>query len=217
MTFPKNKSRAAIFFDFDGTLINSSSLKLECFRSIFSYLDDSDFDAVDSILTENQGMPRSDKFTLIFKTVFDKKISRDELDDLSQEFDQNLSEVLDKPSFVDGSVDFLKKKFSTHDLFIISAAPKCEIQERLQQEGVLGLFKGVYGSLSDKSLKILEVLDSHSLSSDECFVIGDTFSDYQAASKTAIKFIQIGNHESLVDFDCLRAGDFLNMDIFFTP
>ena len=79
--------RVLIFFDFDGTIVDSAEAKLESFLSMFSFLENEDRKIVNQYLVDFQGIPRALKFEHIYRNLLNIDISAGDL--------MNLSDMLD--------------------------------------------------------------------------------------------------------------------------
>ena len=96
--------------------------------------------------------------------------------------------VVESP-WVSGVIEYLKKNFKTQQFFIVTATPQKEIEEITQKLKISEYFKQIVGSPKSKKVAIKELINKYSINIDDALMIGDSISDYDAASENQIKFI----------------------------
>jgi phosphoglycolate phosphatase-like HAD superfamily hydrolase len=74
-------------------------------------------------------------------------------------------------------------------MYLITATPKKEIDEILDELKISFYFKEVFGAPSSKIEAIQIVLDSLKIKSKNAIMIGDSLSDYNAAIICDIEFV----------------------------
>ena len=181
----------AIFFDLDGTLLDSTSIKTDAFLELFKK-----YPQVQEIVdyhNKNEGISRYDKFDHIYKNILNLPLSNEKKQELSKNFSKIVLNKILKCSLIKGTLNFLKKYSSKLKLFVISATPQKELEFILRKKKLLKYFVNVYGAPIDKGEIIIRVISEINLRKEEVLVVGDSYADYAAANKAQVSFIARGN------------------------
>lgn len=177
-----------IIFDFDGVLVESTNIKTDAFRRLFSKWEDHVEEIVD-YHKDNMGLSRYVKFEYFYKNIIKEPYSEEVGLELSRRFSEIVVDEIEKAPFVNGAEEFLDKKGSDYTFFIASGTPHGELNDIVRHKGLDKYFKGVYGTPATKTEITEMILKEHSLKRDEAVFIGDTRSDKVAADNTGIRFI----------------------------
>ena len=116
----------AIFFDFDGVILESVDIKGWAFGKLFENYPQH----VDKIVVfhfANGGMSRFDKFRYIYKNILNKPLPDEEFDALCLKFSDLAFKRVLKCEFVPGALEFLGKYYKKINFYIISGTPQDEI------------------------------------------------------------------------------------------
>lgn len=178
----------AIFFDFDGVVVESAGIKTEAFRKLFSNY----HDQVDKIVDyhkANAGVSRYDKFDYIYEKILRQELTKEKKDELGKKFSELVLEEIKTCPFVLGAVDFLEKYSKKLDFFLISATPDEELKYLVKYRKLDDYFKEVHGAPHKKSEIMADVLKNEKLENQETLFIGDTISDYNHSITSGVPFI----------------------------
>lgn len=179
-----------IIFDFDGTIVDSSDIKLNAFKLLFSSINYRHyFTEICSYLEKNHGRPRAEKFEFIYKNILKMSLSEQKKAELSSEFSETVLREVLKCRFVKGAEQFLGKHANSVKMFVVSATPESELKFILEKRGILKLFAGVFGAPQKKSDLIAYLLQSEKVKPSEAVLIGDSMSDFEAAKTNNLSFI----------------------------
>jgi HAD superfamily hydrolase (TIGR01549 family) len=193
MSKEKEKQKyQAVFFDFDGVILDSVDVKTRAFATLFRpYGPEIEKAAVNYHLA-NGGFSRFEKFEYIFKYFIKKPVSKQELKELGTKFSNiALNRVLNS-KFIPGAFETLiKLKEKNIPCFVISGTPDGEIKYIIQKRGLSDYFKEVHGSPKGKVEILADILVRFSYKKTDCLFIGDALSDYEAAKVIGINFIGI--------------------------
>lgn len=182
----------AVFFDFDGVILDSVDVKTRAYTELFRpFGPEAEKAAVDYHLA-NGGLSRFKKFEYIFKHVLKQPVSEKELEKMGQDFsDLALKGVLESP-FIPGALETLKElKEKNIPAFVVSGTPDEEIKYIVKKKGLEEYFKEVHGSPRAKAEIVLDILRRYSCNADKCLFIGDAMSDYQAAKIVGLAFFGV--------------------------
>jgi phosphoglycolate phosphatase len=179
-----------IFFDLDGTLVDS---KEGILNSVISAVEDVGYPA-----------PHPESLTWI----------------LGPPIRQNLARILktDDVDLIETATRFYRARYSSHGVFesevyagifplleslkgkvplyIATARPEPSARETTDHLGLTRYFDGIYGSnldgtMTDKSKLIAHILDKHGIAPESAVMIGDREHDIHAAKKNGVTSIGI--------------------------
>ena len=177
----------AIFFDFDGTLVESAEIKTDAFRELFK-----EYKEVDKIVAyhkANSGVSRYQKFNYIYENILKKQITEEEKMLLSEKFSAiALGKVIDC-KLVEGTKEFLREYSKKIKMYIVSATPEDELIHTIKEKRIYAYFNGIYGAPTKKSEAIKKVAGKYKLKENEMVMVGDSKADYEAAKDSGIIFI----------------------------
>jgi HAD superfamily hydrolase (TIGR01549 family) len=178
----------AIIFDFDGVILESCNIKTEAFRELFKDYPEHVEEIVDYHLNHG-GVSRYKKFSYFYENILKQTISDEELKRLGNQFSSLVLEEVKRCDFVPGAQEFLKKCSKRISLFIASGTPEQELRSIVKERGLESHFKGVYGTPATKTEIIKRILTNDGLNREEVIFVGDSETDYLAASKTGLHFV----------------------------
>ena len=178
----------AIFFDFDGVIVDSVNIKTQVFYLMYlPYGEDIALKAKQHHI-ENGGVSRFEKFKLYHKNFLGKILTNAEVEELANEFSLKVKDAVIKAPVVKGVIDLLEDFSKKMDLFIITGTPKYEILEIIEKRGWTKYFKEILGSpnIKDKWCKYL--LNKYNYNPNKVLFIGDATTDYEAAKLNNFDF-----------------------------
>ncbi len=182
----------AVFFDFDGVILDSVHVKTKAFAKMFSqYGVDVESKVVEYHLN-NGGVSRFDKFRYYYENFLGRSISEKEISNLSHEFSEIVVQDVIESGFISGAQETLQLLHEAKiPMYVVSGTPHNEIQLIVEQKGLSLFFKGVYGSPRKKWEILTEIFSDTAYHADQCLFIGDAMSDYNAAMKSGTQFLGI--------------------------
>lgn len=199
------KSIKAIFFDFDGVILESVEVKGWAFGKLFEKYPEQ----VNKIIAfhhANGGMSRFDKFRYYYKVFIKKPLSESDMEKLCAQFsDLVVKKVINSP-WVPGAKDFLEK-YKELKLFVVSATPQEEIEHIILKRDMAQYFDGIFGSPTKKSQWLEYIINDLNIKPKELLFIGDAMNDYNAARLVDCLFIarQIEDHNCFDGFPGITA------------
>ena len=179
----------ALFFDFDGVILESAGIKTRAFEKLF----EKDFpERISEIVRyhkKNMGISRFVKFRRIYEDILGLPLSENEEKRLGLRFAEIVSgEVLRAP-FVAGLEDFLKKNSMKYSMFVISGTPEAELREIARRRGLFEYFREWRGTPGEKKEILADLLLRYRWKPGEAAYVGDADSDYEACLATGVQFI----------------------------
>jgi HAD superfamily hydrolase (TIGR01549 family) len=198
----------AVFFDFDGVILDSVHVKTAAFAAMFQpYGPDVERQVVAYHLA-NGGMSRFEKFSYYYQTLLNRTISPAELAGLDREFSDLVLEKVIRSPFIDGALEALNKlKKAKIPAYVVSGTPETEIKLIVKKKKLDPYFREVHGSPRHKEEIVAEILKDSKFSPARCLFIGDAMSDYNAARITGTNFLGIVANSGKSPFhaDCLTS------------
>jgi phosphoglycolate phosphatase-like HAD superfamily hydrolase len=184
--------KKAIFFDFDGTLCDSSKIKTNAFMELYKLYGKDIQEKVRNFHIKNMGKSRFIKFKFYEEKLLNKKVTQSKLNDLSKKFSNIVKKEIIKAKPINGTSKILKILKSKNILsFVVSGTPDGEIKEIINKKGWNSFFNGVFGSPEVKEVLISKLIKQFKLVRTECLMVGDAKSDYIGAFTNKVDFIGI--------------------------
>lgn len=178
----------AIIFDLDGVLLESTEVKTGAFRRLFA----DRAEHVEEIVAYHEahaGVPRFEKFRLIFREILRQPLSDEEFQSLCDRYAALcLDGVLTVP-LVAGAEAFLRDHHRAVPLFVASGTPEGELHEILERRGLTKYFHGMFGSPASKAEIVGRILAGWSLDARAAILVGDSETDLSAAREHGLPFI----------------------------
>lgn len=204
----------AIFFDFDGVLVESIDIKTKAFAKLFEHEDEDVVKKVIEYHLNNTGVSRYDKFKYIYKEILNRVLDDNEFRILCNKFADNVIDAVIKVSFVKGAKEFLENYASKYQCFVVSATPQEELERIIQKRNMYHFFRAVYGAPKKKSDAVRDVLRKGKINPRNAIYVGDAISDFNAAQNNSVHFIaRINSNESLfTDIQCLKVRDLSDLN-----
>ncbi len=178
----------AIIFDFDGVLVESTQIKTEAFRNLFSKWPDK-VDEIVKYHLSNMGISRYVKFKYFYENILGELYSEEKGMELGRRFSELVLDEIKKAPFVKGVKEFLEKYYQKYMFFIASGTPQSELFEIVTFKGLAEYINDVIGTPVTKIEIIETILKMYSLERHQVVFVGDAESDKIAAERAGIPFI----------------------------
>jgi phosphoglycolate phosphatase-like HAD superfamily hydrolase len=183
---------AAIFFDFDGTLVDSNSIKREAFFRVTEDIPDCHA-YIDKLLAKDEALTRYEVFRRVCARFLAMAQDTPDFECLMSRYSKSIvATVSDAPEIFGTSRLLAQLKIANLPAFVCSATPSEDLLKIMRQRGWSEYFTEVRGAPKTKIENIEELRTQYGLSRSSCLVIGDRWDDYDAAKKTKIKFLGVG-------------------------
>jgi HAD superfamily hydrolase (TIGR01549 family) len=192
----------ALFFDFDGVIIDSASAKTEGFRSLFA---EHGTDIVEEVVKYHQlhgGVSRVDKIEYAHRNILKRPLSKADLNRLTHKYSELVVEKVIGADWVTGAKEFLDEMHGKVPIYVISGTPETELKYILERRSISFYFEEILGSPIRKPEHIRNLLSKYSLNPNRCVFVGDAMTDYNAAMETGLNFVGI---QSEIEFPATAA------------
>ncbi len=191
----------AIFYDFDGVIKESTSVKTEAFYKLYLPFGKAIADKVVAHHLQNGGVSRFEKFKIYHKNFLGQELSEEEIVVWAEKFSTLvLKSVIESP-YVDGAKESIKFLNDAVQQFIITGTPQDEINYIVKELGLSNYFIKVAGSPKNKIKWSAELLEEFNLRKENVLFIGDALTDYEAAKHHGFYFLLRSHEENLVIFN----------------
>lgn len=185
------KNLQAVFFDFDGVIVDSNTIKTEGFRILFNRYDKKIINKIVNYHQEHGGISRVDKIRYVHHHILESPLTDDELSYWNKKYSKLVLEKVISTNWIAGAKDFLESLHSSIPVFVISGTPEDELRHIIKQRKMEVYFQEILGSPVRKPDHIRNLLSSYCLTPEQCIFIGDALTDYNAARETGLNFIGI--------------------------
>ena len=194
-------SYQAVFFDFDGVILDSVNVKTNAFAAMFEQYGDKVVRQVVDYHLENGGVSRFEKFKFYYEKILNTELTEEILIKLGEDFSRlALDKVLHAP-FIKGAKETLRLlKEKNIPAYVASGTPDEEIKYIISEKGLSHFFQEVHGSPRLKQEIIAQILNEKGYSPSLCLFIGDAMTDYSAATITGVQFLGIVPRDELSPF-----------------
>ena len=201
----------AVFFDFDGVILDSVDVKTRAFVKMFRHYGPEVEKAVVDYHLANGGVSRFKKFEYYYKNLLQKPITQDILEALGREFNQLAMEGVLAAPFIDGALETLKQlKQQGIPAFVASGTPDEEIKAIVEKRYLALYFLEVHGSPRTKQEIVMDIAGRYGYQLGKCLFIGDATTDYEAARICGTMFLGIVKDEEKSPFP---KGTFVNTKV----
>lgn len=182
----------AVFFDFDGVIADSATVKVRAFAALFAAYGPAVQEAVIRYHLDNGGMPRHQKIRHCFAAFAGHLPTDAELDRAGQTFSQLvLDEVIAAPLIPGALATLCRLQQAAIPAFVVSGTPGEEMRLIVERKGLGSYFLEVHGSPLAKPALLADILNRHGYIPNQCLFIGDALADYRAAVATGLRFLGI--------------------------
>lgn len=204
-----SKHLQAVFFDFDGVLVDSTKLKTQAFYILF---EEYPIEAVEEIVAyhrQHGGVSRVLKIRYAFESILKLPPGDNQLSELASRYEELVVQQVISAPWIAGARQALETLVATCPLFLISGTPQAELQHIIGNRSMSHYFKEVLGSPITKIEHLHNLLHGYSLQPERCVFVGDAHTDMHAAECHGIPFIGIqGEYQfpkgTRVEPDCVQ-------------
>jgi phosphoglycolate phosphatase-like HAD superfamily hydrolase len=169
----------AVFFDFDGVLVDSVKIKEEAYQEIFFPYGKEAVDQITLYHRDNGGIDRYKKIQHVLNL---NGLDPNLVSPLAEEFATKVVDKVIQAKAIEQVLQFLIQ-CSKNDLktFLVSGTPEEELKKIVSQKGWKHLFLEIHGSPRGKVQIVQEILNQYQLPPRNCLFIGDAITDYKTA------------------------------------
>ena len=183
-----------LFFDFDGVILDSMSVREMGFREIFKAEDASLVERLISYHHVNGGLSRFHKIRYFYEEILEQSISEEQVQLLANEFSNLMKKhLLDPQRLIKPTIEFIRQQEAGMPMHIVSGSEANELRYLCSKLELDSLFLSIDGSPTPKPELVCQVIDGRGYIAEECALIGDSINDYQAAIANGVSFYGFNN------------------------
>lgn len=183
-----------IFWDFDGVIMDSMPIRDRGFIEVLKDFPEDQVAALVAFHQKNGGLSRYVKFRYFYEEILKQPITEDQVNALSLSFSEiMLSLLIDESLLILDSVAFIKNNADKFKMHIVSGSDGKELNHICKELGLDKYFISIQGSPTPKTQLVEDLLAKHGYDKKDVVLIGDSFNDYDAASKNDIGFMGYNN------------------------
>lgn len=187
----KKHSLQAIFFDFDGVLVDSNPIKTEAFQTLFRDYNEEIVAEIVDLHQQHGGISRVEKIRHAHQHIIKQPLTEQGVADWAAKYSKLVMEKVIEVGWICGAKEFLDTIQGIVPIFVISGTPETELREIIGRRKMLGYFGEILGSPIKKPVHIRNLLSDYQLVPEHCVFVGDALTDYNAARETGLQFIGI--------------------------
>lgn len=188
----------ALVFDFDGTLVDSNSIKWQAFEICFANFPDRR-EQIIAYCRENNHTPRGDKFRYVYEQVLGLPYTLEVATMLHQRFAAETTHHIIEAPEIPGASQFLKAIKHSHLTALLSTTPHMTLLHILERRGWRPFFKVIRGAPINKVDRLQGLLRKRRLDKEEVVFFGDTPEDGRAAQAANCTFVAVANNLLALD------------------
>lgn len=178
----------AIFFDFDGVIVDSVHIKTQVFYDMYLQYGEDIAQKAKQHHIENGGVSRFEKFKIYHKDFLGKDLDESGVKQLAQDFSSRVKDAVIASKIVTGVIEILEETSKKMNLFIITGTPTEEILEIVEKRGWTKYFKEILGSPTNKNTWSKYILNKYNYTPNKVLFVGDATTDYEAAKLNDFDF-----------------------------
>jgi phosphoglycolate phosphatase-like HAD superfamily hydrolase len=176
-------------FDFDGVLVESVDTKTRAFASLYAEHGPEVTERVVAFHLRHGGLSRHEKFRYGHEVVLGRKLTESESERLAARFAELVVDAVIGAPWVAGARAFVESHHQELPLFVVSGTPQDELRAIVERRGMARYFAEVLGSPAKKDELLRGLLARHGLEPGRTLMVGDSITDYDAASAAAMAFL----------------------------
>lgn len=206
------RSYEQVFWDFDGVIKDSVTVKSDAFEQLFLPFGNELGARVRAHHEEHSGVSRFDKIPVYLGWAGEVN-DEATVQEYSLRFSQMVKSKVIDSAWIPGVHEYLLRNADRQQFSLVTATPHNEILEILAALNLASVFRQVFGAPTSKKDGIASVLKESGAEPSNAVMIGDARSDYEAAMSNGIGFVlrrTITNAGLQRDLVCPMIDDFLN-------
>lgn len=187
-----------IFWDFDGVLIDSNTVRDLGFERVLAEFPKEQVAQLLAFHQANGGLSRYVKFRYFFEEIRKEPITDDAILIWAERFSLIMKELLVNPKLlIEETLNFVKDNQGKYIMHITSGSDQNELRFLCKSMGIEHLFTSIHGSPKPKKEWVKELIETNGYSNKECVLIGDSYNDFEAAQFSNIHFMAYNGNDAL--------------------
>jgi phosphoglycolate phosphatase-like HAD superfamily hydrolase len=181
----------AVFFDFDGVIVDSATLKVDAFAEIYRPHGEEVVAAVRAYQQAHGGVSRVPKFRYFEQVLLGNPPDEVRVAELAARYEAMVEDRVVQSPAIAGAEAFLDRYAGRLPIFVVSGTPEPELLRIVERRDYARYFDAVRGAPKVKPVIVDELLAAYGLTAGRCVFVGDATTDYDAAVHHAMPFVGI--------------------------
>lgn len=178
-----------VYFDFDGVLVDSVTIKTKAYQEIFKPFGQNAVDIVTKYHLDNGGIDRFKKIEYVLTHIGE---SSEKVDSLAEQFGQIVKDQVINSAPIIEMIDLVRNLYENKiPMFVVSGTPEAELREMIEKRNWSHYFKDVYGSPVSKIEIVEKIMQENKFNYKKSVFIGDAMTDYKTALHHKLWYIGV--------------------------
>jgi len=182
------RNAAVVFWDFDGVIKESVSVKTDAFVRLFSAHGPETTQRVRAHHERHGGLSRFEKIPIYLAWV-GEEAGADKVSALCDEFSRLVMQAVIDSAWVPGVREYLLANGSSQRFVLVTATPQDEIETILRVLDLRECFVEVHGAPTAKRTAVAEALHRLHCAPGDAIGVGDSGTDLDAAVANGVPFL----------------------------
>lgn len=179
----------AVFWDFDGVILQSNDVRTEGFRHLFRNEDPELVKQLIQYHEQNGGLSRYVKIRYFYEVLRKEQVSEEQVFQMADTFSVIMREKLVNPHLlIEDAISYIKANHDRVPMYVVSGSDEMELNYLCRQLQIDGYFRAIKGSPTPKIQLVNTLLQQEQLIPDQVLLIGDSVNDWEAARLNQIHF-----------------------------
>ncbi|HVX98876.1 MAG TPA: HAD family hydrolase [Pseudorhodoplanes sp.] len=192
MTLALPRPPAAIIFDFDGVILDSTPLKHQAFRRLYADEDPIKVEEMARYDRMHGGVTRRVKIAYFEKDLFGRSGDPASVEMLATRYRDLVFDAVMQCRFIPGARELLERAHGRIDMHLVSGTPLDELEVIVEGRGLGKYFKSLQGGPVLKPEAFANIMRKHGYEPTRTLAIGDALTEYDVANALGIPFLAIG-------------------------
>jgi len=181
----------ALFFDFDGVIVQSLHIKANAFINLFENESQEHKDQIREMFYRDTAVARQIKLRHVFEHVLKLPYVDTQIEALAIRFGASCIEDVIQCPEVEGAEAFLKAVPDHIPCFVVSGTTETDLKTICENRRLSHYFESICGTPTAKDIHITNLVNQYGLNPENCLMFGDGIVDHRAAKKNHLNFMGI--------------------------
>jgi phosphoglycolate phosphatase-like HAD superfamily hydrolase len=182
------KEYKIIFWDFDGVIKDSVTVKLMGYEQLFKFYGKNVVAKVRQHHNAHGGISRYDKIPLYLGWA-GEPATTEQVQKFCEKFSDLVQQAVIDAPWVPGVCEYLQENHTHQPFVLMTATPQEEIERILQVLKITHCFREIYGAPTVKAAVVKDVLKRLHCLPEQALVVGDSDTDLRAAEENKVVFL----------------------------
>ena len=180
----------AVFWDFDGVIMNSNEVRDQGFLEVLKDFPSEEVEQLMEFHQTNGGLSRYVKFRYFFEEIRGESITEEEILSWALKFSEIMRTLLvNNKLLIEETLNYIKKYAKKVPMHIVSGSDQEELRYLCQALEIDNYFRSIHGSPKPKTIWVGELLEQYNYNPKLCVLIGDSKNDFEAAMDNQMDFV----------------------------